>query len=173
MRHVIANGNRLLLSPRSLPRSCCSWSTAERRETVFRAENRRSIWSASFGLRSRSRGSSTQALRLEVGGFGTRAIYAQRKEDGSWAASFQMPPALDPGWHPVRLRFAAHWIQQRHFDCRRHSGRASRQDRLERRMRRKVMGSRPSQSGGRRVPEFPGERAAQNRSALDIRVLLV
>jgi tRNA (mo5U34)-methyltransferase len=45
-------------------------------------------------------------VRLEVSGFGTRAVYVQRKEDGSWAASFRLPPALDPGWHTVRLRFA-------------------------------------------------------------------
>ena len=45
-------------------------------------------------------------LRLEVSGFGTRAIHVQRREDGSWAASFRLPPALDPGWYPVRLRFA-------------------------------------------------------------------
>jgi tRNA (mo5U34)-methyltransferase len=44
-------------------------------------------------------------LRLEVSGFGTRAIHVQRKEDGSWAASFRLPPALDAGWHPLRLRF--------------------------------------------------------------------
>jgi tRNA (mo5U34)-methyltransferase len=49
---------------------------------------------------------SPQDLRLEVSGFGTRAIYVQRREDGSWAASFRLPPALDPGWYPVRLRFA-------------------------------------------------------------------
>jgi hypothetical protein len=42
---------------------------------------------------------------LEVSGFGTRAIHVQRKEDGSWAASFRLPPALDAGWHPLRLRF--------------------------------------------------------------------
>jgi len=47
-----------------------------------------------------------QVLRLEVAGFGTRAIYTQQREDGSWAASFRLPPALDPGWYPVRLRFA-------------------------------------------------------------------
>jgi len=47
-----------------------------------------------------------QVLRLEVAGFGTSAIHAQRREDGSWAASFRLPPALDTGWHPVRLRFA-------------------------------------------------------------------
>ena len=47
-----------------------------------------------------------QDLRLEVSGFGTRGIYVQRREDGSWAASFRLPPALDPGWHPVRLRLA-------------------------------------------------------------------
>jgi tRNA (mo5U34)-methyltransferase len=45
-------------------------------------------------------------LRLEVAGFGTRSIHVQRREDGSWAASFRLPPALDSGWHPVRLRFA-------------------------------------------------------------------
>ena len=43
---------------------------------------------------------------MEVGGFGTRAIHVQKREDGSWAASFRLPPALDSGWHPVRLRFA-------------------------------------------------------------------
>jgi len=48
----------------------------------------------------------TADLRLEVAGFGTRAIYAQRREDGAWAASFRLPPALDPGWYPVRLRLA-------------------------------------------------------------------
>ena len=43
---------------------------------------------------------------MEVSGFGTRAVHVQRKEDGSWAASFRLPPAFEPGWHPVRLRFA-------------------------------------------------------------------
>jgi tRNA (mo5U34)-methyltransferase len=45
-------------------------------------------------------------LRLEVSGFGTRAIHVQKREDGSWVASFRLPPALDAGWHLVRLRFA-------------------------------------------------------------------
>lgn len=45
-------------------------------------------------------------LRLEVAGFGARAIHVQKREDGSWAASFRLPPALESGWHPVRLRFA-------------------------------------------------------------------
>jgi hypothetical protein len=45
-------------------------------------------------------------LRLEVSGFGTRAIHVQRREDGAWVASFRLPPALDAAWHPVRLRFA-------------------------------------------------------------------
>ena len=48
----------------------------------------------------------TNDLRLEVAGFGTRAIHVQRKEDGSWAATFRLPPGLDAGWHPVRLRLA-------------------------------------------------------------------
>ena len=45
-------------------------------------------------------------LRLEVSGFGTRAIHVQRREDGAWVASFRLPPALDAGWQPLRLRFA-------------------------------------------------------------------
>jgi len=45
-------------------------------------------------------------LRLEVSGFGTRAIYVQKRDDGAWVASFRLPPALNAGWHPVRLRFA-------------------------------------------------------------------
>jgi hypothetical protein len=45
-------------------------------------------------------------LRLEVSGFGTRAIHVQQREDGAWVASFRLPPALAAGWHPVRLRFA-------------------------------------------------------------------
>jgi tRNA (mo5U34)-methyltransferase len=49
---------------------------------------------------------SAENLRLEVGGFGTRAIYVQGREGEGWAATFRLPPALDPGWHPVRLRFA-------------------------------------------------------------------
>ena len=48
----------------------------------------------------------SEDLRLEVSGFGTRAVYLQRKENGSWAASFRLPPELDPGWHPVWLRLA-------------------------------------------------------------------
>jgi tRNA (mo5U34)-methyltransferase len=48
----------------------------------------------------------SEALRLEVSGLGTRAVYVQRKENGCWSASFRLPPALDPGWHTVRLRFA-------------------------------------------------------------------
>jgi tRNA (mo5U34)-methyltransferase len=44
-------------------------------------------------------------LRLEVGGFGTRAIHVQRHDDRNCTASFRLPPALDPGWYPVRVRF--------------------------------------------------------------------
>jgi tRNA (mo5U34)-methyltransferase len=61
-------------------------------ECVFRSPDRREI-----------RG---EDLQLEVSGFGTRAIYVQRNEDGSSKTSFRLPPALDPGWHPVRLRLA-------------------------------------------------------------------
>ena len=45
-------------------------------------------------------------LRLEVAGFGTRAIYVQGRENEGWTASFRLPPALDPGWYPARLRLA-------------------------------------------------------------------
>ena len=45
-------------------------------------------------------------LRCEVGGFGTRAIYVQGRENEGWSATFRLPPALEPGWHPVRLRLA-------------------------------------------------------------------
>jgi len=45
-------------------------------------------------------------LRLEVSGFGTHAIHVQGRENEGWAASFRLPPGLNPGWHPVRLRFA-------------------------------------------------------------------
>ncbi|MGH9646017.1 MAG: DUF1698 domain-containing protein [Bryobacteraceae bacterium] len=45
-------------------------------------------------------------LRLEVGAFGSRAIYVQRHDDRNCTATFRLPPALDPGWYPVRIRFA-------------------------------------------------------------------
>jgi len=43
---------------------------------------------------------------LEVGIFGARAIYVQRHDDRNCTATFRLPPALDPGWYSVRLRFA-------------------------------------------------------------------
>lgn len=45
-------------------------------------------------------------LRFEVGVFGTRAVYVQRHDDRNATATFRLPPALDPGWYSVRLRFA-------------------------------------------------------------------
>jgi len=45
-------------------------------------------------------------LRLEVGAFGTRTVYLQRHDDRNCTATFRLPSALDPGWYPVRLRFA-------------------------------------------------------------------
>ena len=45
-------------------------------------------------------------LRLEVGGFGTRAIHVQQHDERNCTASFRLPPALDPGWYPARLRLA-------------------------------------------------------------------
>ena len=75
------------------PGNCFSSRKSEEYlECVFRAPHDREL--------------PADELRLEVSGFGTRAIHVQRREDGSWAASFRLPPALDPGWHPVRLRFA-------------------------------------------------------------------
>ncbi len=43
-------------------------------------------------------------VRPEVGGFGTRPIQVGRRTDGTWQAIFKLPPGLDAGWHPVRIR---------------------------------------------------------------------
>jgi tRNA (mo5U34)-methyltransferase len=58
------------------------WFTAER-ESVLREE-----------------------LRLEVDGFGAPAMYLRREDEARWAANFRLPPGLEPGWKPVRLRLA-------------------------------------------------------------------
>jgi tRNA (mo5U34)-methyltransferase len=55
-------------------------------------------------FRSAHREVRAEDLRLEVAGFGTRAIYVQGRENEGWSATFRLPPALDPGWYPVRLR---------------------------------------------------------------------
>jgi tRNA (mo5U34)-methyltransferase len=47
-----------------------------------------------------------EELRLEVAGYGVPALYVRREADG-WMANFRLPPGLAPGWHDVRLRFAA------------------------------------------------------------------
>jgi tRNA (mo5U34)-methyltransferase len=49
---------------------------------------------------------SREQLRFEVGGFGVRALYVSDEGDGTWLANFRVPPGLDAGWQPVRLRFA-------------------------------------------------------------------
>ncbi len=45
-------------------------------------------------------------LRLEVGGFGSPALFVQREEGTRWQADFLAPPGLAPGWNTVRLRLA-------------------------------------------------------------------
>jgi len=45
-------------------------------------------------------------LRLEVGGFGSPAIFVRREEGRRWQANFLAPPGLPAGWNPVRLRLA-------------------------------------------------------------------
>ncbi len=83
----------LFVTNSRIPGNCFSSRKSEEYlECVFRAPHNQEL--------------RAEDLRLEVAGFGTRAIYVQRKEDGSWAASFRLPPALDAGWHPVRLRLA-------------------------------------------------------------------
>ncbi|MBN8729920.1 MAG: DUF1698 domain-containing protein [Acidobacteria bacterium] len=49
-------------------------------------------------------------LRLEIAGFGIRALYVKRQTDDTWMANFRLPPGLRPGWNEVRLRLA-----QSHF----------------------------------------------------------
>jgi hypothetical protein len=45
-------------------------------------------------------------LRLEVGGFGSPALFVRREEAARWQANFLAPPGLAAGWNPVRLRLA-------------------------------------------------------------------
>jgi hypothetical protein len=45
-------------------------------------------------------------LRPEVGGFGVPALCVYPQGNGIWQANFRLPPGLNPGWHPLRLRFA-------------------------------------------------------------------
>ncbi len=47
-----------------------------------------------------------EGLRLEVDGYGTPAICVRRETPSRWQANFRLPPGLDPGWRPVRLRLA-------------------------------------------------------------------
>ncbi len=83
----------LFVSNSRTPGNCFSSRKSEEYlECVFQAPHEREILA--------------EELRLEVSGFGTRAIHVQQREDGAWAVSFRLPPALDAGWHPVRLRFA-------------------------------------------------------------------
>ncbi len=49
---------------------------------------------------------SREDLRFEVGGFGSPALYLRREPGERWVANFRLPPGLDAGWHPVRLRLA-------------------------------------------------------------------
>jgi len=49
---------------------------------------------------------SRHDLRFEAGGFGSPALYLRGEEGGRWVANFRLPPGLEAGWHPVRLRLA-------------------------------------------------------------------
>lgn len=42
----------------------------------------------------------------EVGGFGVYPVGVQHTGGDGWQASFRIPPGLDAGWHPVRVRTA-------------------------------------------------------------------
>ena len=43
-------------------------------------------------------------MQPEVGGYGTKPIYVGHLEDGTWQANFKLPPGLEAGWHPVKVR---------------------------------------------------------------------
>ncbi len=45
-------------------------------------------------------------LRLEVGGFGSPALFVRREQGPRWQANFLAPPGLTAGWHTARLRLA-------------------------------------------------------------------
>ncbi len=45
-------------------------------------------------------------LRLEVDAFGAPALYLRREDETRWVANFRLPPGLEAGWKPVRLRLA-------------------------------------------------------------------
>jgi tRNA (mo5U34)-methyltransferase len=47
-----------------------------------------------------------QDLRLEVGGFGSPALFVRREQAARWQANFLAPPGLAAGWNSVRLRLA-------------------------------------------------------------------
>src|SRR6202142_4376904 len=47
-----------------------------------------------------------QDLRLEVGGFGSPALFVRREEATRWQADFLAPPGLATGWNTVLLRLA-------------------------------------------------------------------
>jgi tRNA (mo5U34)-methyltransferase len=56
-------------------------------------------------FRSPLRTLDRQKLRLEIGGYGVRALYASDQGAGIWLANFRLPPGLEKGWNRVRLRF--------------------------------------------------------------------
>jgi hypothetical protein len=39
-----------------------------------------------------------------VGDYGTKPMFVGPRPDGTWQANFKLPPGLDSGWHPVRVR---------------------------------------------------------------------
>jgi tRNA (mo5U34)-methyltransferase len=43
-------------------------------------------------------------VQPEVGGYGTRPLYVGRPEAGGIQANFKLPPGLEPGWQPTRVR---------------------------------------------------------------------
>lgn len=46
-----------------------------------------------------------EQLRLDVGEYGVPALHVRRDAGGSWLANFRVPPGLESGWKPIRLRF--------------------------------------------------------------------
>jgi tRNA (mo5U34)-methyltransferase len=43
-------------------------------------------------------------VQPSVGDYGTKPMFVGPRPDGTWQANFKLPPGLDAGWHPVRVR---------------------------------------------------------------------
>jgi tRNA (mo5U34)-methyltransferase len=55
-------------------------------------------------FRTRGAEPTMDTVQPQVGEYGVRPYYVEKRQSGAWQANFKLPPGMAPGWHDVTVR---------------------------------------------------------------------